>query len=232
MSIVARDQGRLDLALAEIEVSAYWVLGRSAPASGLTLGGLRQKVRQSPEQIIKAYSFEVDTPKGAEDALEAACAEHGGQRPQTMIFCAGKSRPGFWIEQTEESLVRCMQETYWAQAWSALVSRASVPNDVTTDGVSQAGAKRMVHDRVKGKMVFVGSTLSYMSMVGYSPYAPGKHAVRGEPHNLPAARPVSHMFSSLSLCERPRGVSAVRIYDVRHRRTHPLPRQHPQSRIH
>ena len=37
----------------------------------------------------------------------------------------------------------------------------------------------MVRDGVKGKIVFVGSTLAYMSIVGYSPYSPGKFAVRG-----------------------------------------------------
>ena len=98
-----------------------------------------------------------------------------------MIFCAGKSRPGFFVEQTEESMIRCMQETYWAQAWSALVSLASQDGiGRQTNTLPQAGGKRMVRERVKGKLVFVGSTLSYMSMVGYSPYAPGKHAVRGE----------------------------------------------------
>lgn len=37
----------------------------------------------------------------------------------------------------------------------------------------------MVRDDVHGKIVFVGSVLSYMSIVGYSTYSPGKFAVRG-----------------------------------------------------
>ena len=80
-----------------------------------------QNHRQATEQLIKAYSFAVDQAKGAEDALDAASEPHGGRVPDAVFLCAGKSRPGFFIEQTEESLTMCMQETYWAQAWSALV---------------------------------------------------------------------------------------------------------------
>ncbi|KAF7799968.1 hypothetical protein EIP86_011211 [Pleurotus ostreatoroseus] len=139
VSIIARDQGRLDKALSELE-----------------------NHRQTPEQVIKAYSFAIDTAKGAEDALDAASEPHDNRVPNAMFLCAGKSRPGFFVEQTEESLTMCMQETYWAQAWSAL-----------------AATKRMVKDGVHGKIVFVGSILSYFSMVGYSTYSPGKFAVRG-----------------------------------------------------
>ena len=38
----------------------------------------------------------------------------------------------------------------------------------------------MVKSGVKGKIVFVSSILGYFSLVGYSTYSPGKHAIRGE----------------------------------------------------
>ncbi|PSR73882.1 hypothetical protein PHLCEN_2v10302 [Hermanssonia centrifuga] len=139
VSIVARNQERLDKAMLELEAA-----------------------RQSPDQIIKAYSYSVDQAKEAEAALEAVCGAHGGRSPDALFLCAGKSRPGFFVEQTEESMQMCMQETYWAQAWSAL-----------------AASKRMVRDGVKGKIVFVASVLGYFSIVGYSPYSPGKFAIRG-----------------------------------------------------
>lgn len=44
----------------------------------------------------------------------------------------------------------------------------------------QVAAKRMARQRVKGKIVFVSSFLGYMSIIGYSPYSPGKFAIRGE----------------------------------------------------
>ena len=37
----------------------------------------------------------------------------------------------------------------------------------------------MVSQRVHGKIVFVSSFVGYISFPGYSPYAPGKYALRG-----------------------------------------------------
>lgn len=37
----------------------------------------------------------------------------------------------------------------------------------------------MVQTGVKGRIVFIGSTLSLMSFVGYASYSPAKHALRG-----------------------------------------------------
>ena len=38
----------------------------------------------------------------------------------------------------------------------------------------------MVRDGARGKIVFVSSLLGYMSIIGYSSYTPGKHALRGK----------------------------------------------------
>jgi len=95
-------------------------------------------------------------------ALDAACQPHGGRNPDAMFLCAGKSTPGFFVEQDEDSLRQGMDNGYWVQAWSAL-----------------AGSKRMVADRTAGKIIFVSSVLGYMSIIGYSSYSPAKHALRG-----------------------------------------------------
>lgn len=80
-----------------------------------------QAARQTPEQVLKAFSHDIGNATGAADAVEAASAAHGGRCPDAMFLCAGTSRPGFWVEQDEASLTLTMQETYWAQAWTALV---------------------------------------------------------------------------------------------------------------
>ena len=54
--------------------------------------------------------------------------------------------------------------------------------------VHQACSKRMVHDGVKGKIVFTSSALGYFSLVGYSTYSPGKFATRGTCSSLSAPR--------------------------------------------
>ncbi|KAI9512240.1 oxidoreductase [Russula earlei] len=139
VSIVARNKENLDKALAQLEAS-----------------------RVNPNQILRAYSYSLGTLGGATDALEAACVPHGGQTPDAVFLCAGKATPGFFIEQTEESLRKGMDDTYWLAAQSAM-----------------AASKRMVRTHTEGKIVFVSSVLGYFGLIGYSTYSPGKHAIRG-----------------------------------------------------
>ncbi|KAF8529180.1 hypothetical protein BU17DRAFT_73355 [Hysterangium stoloniferum] len=139
VSIVARDESKLGKALEAME-----------------------SVRQTPNQILKSYSFSLRSADSSSAALEAACQVHGNKAPDAIFTCAGASRPGFFIEQTEKMLLDGMDNAYWVQAWTAL-----------------AATKKMVRDGVQGKIVFVASTLGLMSIVGYSSYAPGKHAIRG-----------------------------------------------------
>ncbi|KAJ7129600.1 oxidoreductase [Mycena epipterygia] len=139
VSIVARDTKKLRDALAEME-----------------------KVRQSPGQKLESYSYSINEADAASAALEAVCAPHDGRCPDAIFLCAGTSYPGFFVEETEASLRKGMEMTYWVQAWTAL-----------------AAAKRMARDRFPGKIVFTSSFLGYMSLVGYASYSPGKHALRG-----------------------------------------------------
>lgn len=139
VSIVARSEENLRKALAQLEAS-----------------------RANPNQILRSYSYSLGTESGAADALEAACEPHGGQTPDAVFLCAGRATPGFFVEQTEESMRKGMDDTYWLAAWSAMVA-----------------SKRMLRTHTKGKIVFVSSVLGYFGMIGYSTYSPGKHAIRG-----------------------------------------------------
>lgn len=85
-----------------------------------------QKVRVSPNQVLKSYSFALHESASAATALEAACTAHGGRSPNALFLCAGGSTPGFFVEADEASLKKGMDMGYWVQAWTALVSRLSV----------------------------------------------------------------------------------------------------------
>jgi len=139
VSIVARDQVKLDKALEELETE-----------------------RQSPNQKIYAHSFALDTAQASTEALEAVCRPYDGEAPDATFTCAGASRPGFFVQMTEEDLVRGMFNGYWVQAWTAW-----------------AVSKKLVKQEKKGKITLVSSTLGYMSIVGYASYSPAKHALRG-----------------------------------------------------
>lgn len=115
MSIVARNEGNLQKALAQLEVLDFF---RSLC---LHLIFFPQTSRANPNQILRSYSYSLGTERGAAEALEAACEPHGGQTPDAVFLCAGKSTPGFFVEQTEETMRKGMDDTYWLSAWSAMV---------------------------------------------------------------------------------------------------------------
>lgn len=67
------------------------------------------------------YSFALDTAKASTDALEAVCEPYNGETPDATFTCAGASRPMFFVEMTDEDLIKGMNDGYWIQAWTAWV---------------------------------------------------------------------------------------------------------------
>lgn len=191
VSIVARNEGRLQKALKQLEVRRCVPHRAFSSAQMKPSPHYHQAARQSPDQILKYYSFSLDSEAGATAAIDAASEAHGGRSPDAFFFCAGKSTPGFFVEQDEASMRKGMDETYWAQAPSALVRAQglTVPCRCSCRN-TQAASKRMVSRHEKGKLVFVASVLGYFSIVGYSPYSPGKFAIRGTPQQPPP----SHLY--------------------------------------
>ncbi|KAF8309194.1 oxidoreductase [Clavulina sp. PMI_390] len=119
-------------------------------------------LRVSPGQQIHSYSFSLYALESSTAALKAASAPHGGKCPDALFLCAGASKPQFLLEMTEDDIKKGMDDAYWVQAWTAI-----------------AGSRMMVEQGIKGKIVLVGSTLSYFSFVGFASYSPGKYALRG-----------------------------------------------------
>lgn len=118
VSIVARNKERLDKALEILEVSKPF-------HPTLRLLNILQAARQTPKQILKAYSFAVDSEAGSLAAIKAASEPFGGRCPEAFFLVAGAARPSYFVEQDEELLRNGMQISYWAQACTALVRSAS-----------------------------------------------------------------------------------------------------------
>ncbi|KAJ7767637.1 oxidoreductase [Mycena metata] len=95
VSIVARNQERLDQALSQLKSE-----------------------RKYPGQQLHAYSFSLYTAAESAAALDAACTKHGGNSPDAVFTCAGAARPMYFVEMTEEDLRRGMDDAYWVQAWT------------------------------------------------------------------------------------------------------------------
>lgn len=121
-----------------------------------------EAVRQSEDQRFAWYSHSLATARESQEALQAVIAGHNGGTPDAVFLCAGSSKPGFFVETSEEELIQGMDMGYWTQAWTAW-----------------AVSKEMVKTRKKGKICFVSSTLGYMGLIGYASYTPAKYALRG-----------------------------------------------------
>lgn len=118
---MARNQERLDKALTQIEV-------RYIPQFKETsfISHSFQAVRQTPNQLLKAYSYPLTNATDSAAALHAVCEPHGGQAPDAIFTCAGSSKPKFFMEMTEDDLTQGMDNGYWVQAWTAFVCDITV----------------------------------------------------------------------------------------------------------
>ncbi|KAF8208980.1 oxidoreductase [Mycena galopus ATCC 62051] len=99
VSIVARNQDRLDSALEQLEAA-----------------------RQSPAQQLHAYSFSLYTAADSAAALEAVCAPFDGNAPDAVFTCAGAARPMYFVEMTEDDFRKGMDDAYWVQAWTVFAA--------------------------------------------------------------------------------------------------------------
>ncbi|TEB20975.1 oxidoreductase [Coprinellus micaceus] len=127
VSIVARDQGRLDKSLEEMEA-----------------------LRVSPSQILQAKSADLFSASHAKEALEHVCQAHDGQAPDAVFSCAGSSKPMWFVEMTEQDLKEGMDYGYWVQAWTVYAATKMMVRQ------GKKGAKICMVCSMLGYMSFAG----------------------------------------------------------------------------
>ncbi|KDR82721.1 hypothetical protein GALMADRAFT_238225 [Galerina marginata CBS 339.88] len=127
VSIVARNQEKLENALASIE-----------------------KLRVSPSQIFKTYALALYSAPAAVKALELVCEAHGGEAPDAVFACAGSSKPMFFVEMVDSDLVDGMTNGYWIQAWTAWAAAKKMVKE------RKKGPKIILVSSTLGYMSFLG----------------------------------------------------------------------------
>lgn len=162
--ITGGSQG-LGLAVAELLASK----GAHVTICSRTESKLRESVEKvkaaakSNSQNIDYIAADVSTFEGAKRAIESCRVV-----PDTVFCCAGGAKPGFFIEQTESDFEKGIKTDYW-----------------TCLATAHASANAMARTNLAdGKIVLVSSTLGLIGLVGYSQYAPMKHAIRGLAESL------------------------------------------------
>lgn len=95
--------------------------------------------------------------------LAAAVAKAGETfgPPDVLIACAGSAAPGLFLGTDVEEYARAMEINYVGTVRSI---------KAVVDGMVQ---------RRDGQIIIIGSAMSVVGFMGYSTYAPAKHALRG-----------------------------------------------------
>ncbi|WOO76558.1 3-ketodihydrosphingosine reductase TSC10 [Vanrija pseudolonga] len=135
------------------------IVARDAKRAEATVSHL--KTFASDSQKVFYVQADLTSRTESDAALEAASKTFGAS-PDYVFLCAGFSKPQYFVEASPEDLQSGLDGVYWVSAWTA-----------------HAVVKRWVKEGKKGTLTFVSSFLGYTSFAGYSPYSPGKYALRG-----------------------------------------------------
>ncbi|RKP09499.1 hypothetical protein THASP1DRAFT_5903, partial [Thamnocephalis sphaerospora] len=117
--------------------------------------------RKSADQRVQWISADISVAEQAVAAIRRAKADFDGMTPELIFTCAGISYPRYFVTQELAEFDAGMQVNYMGTLYTAHVA-----------------ARLMVHDNVKGKLVFISSTMGFVGFAGYSQYAPTKQALR------------------------------------------------------
>ncbi|KAH7323149.1 hypothetical protein B0I35DRAFT_390203 [Stachybotrys elegans] len=131
---------------------------------------LIEKTAKSPEQRFHAISADVSKAKYADSVVEEATQWNDGQPPEIVWCLAGLSTPKLWIEDGAiEAARHNMDVNYFGSA-------------EMSQSIMRVWLLPRKHDRNDGLLpkhiIFTGSVLSTLSMVGHGTYAPSKFAIR------------------------------------------------------
>lgn len=111
-------------------------------------------------------SADVSDPDGAARVVAEAIAWNSGQAPDIVWCIAGSSTPGLFIETSREVMRQQMDTNYW--------SCVDMAHAILTEWLapSSIGKGNTRH------LVFTSSAAAFYTVVGYSPYAPAKTAMK------------------------------------------------------
>ena len=104
-----------------------------------------------------------------------------GQPPDVVWCIAGAARPGMFVDAPVDSLRQQMDVNFFSAAYlahaalNAWLKPAAGSGESAATSTTPGGAKAAPEAR---HLIFTASFLALYSMVGYTPYAPGKSALR------------------------------------------------------
>ncbi|TQB67784.1 3-dehydrosphinganine reductase [Monascus purpureus] len=117
-------------------------------------------------------SADLTNPVECERVINETVSWNNGQPPDVVWCCAGNSKPGFFIDTPIQTLRDQMDAVYWTAAYTAhaVLRKWLAPVPASDESRSRSPRRHLI---------FTSSTLAFVPIAGYGPYAPAKAAMRG-----------------------------------------------------
>lgn len=123
-------------------------------------------------QKFNYISADLTNPVESERVIQEATTLNDGVAPDVVWCCAGTSHPGFFIDTPIQTLRDQMDTVYWTAAYTAHATLRKWLAPIAASDEARTSTPRR-------HLIFTASTLAFVPVSGYSPYAPAKAAMRG-----------------------------------------------------
>ena len=146
--IIAQDRTKLEKALTSIQSHAI-----------------------NPKQRFLQLSYDLRKPSSAPDILHTVTNWNNNSPPDIVWCCAGNAHPSFFADASIDTLRTQFDTVYWSAAYMAheTLNRWKEPR------VFNSSSQNPVHPR---QLIFTSSALAFFPVAGYTPYTPGKAAMK------------------------------------------------------
>ncbi|KAI9673529.1 MAG: 3-dehydrosphinganine reductase [Trizodia sp. TS-e1964] len=151
--IVARDVKKLEHALQYISAAA------ASPST----------------QRFHFISADVTIASEATRIISEVTEWNNNKAPDIVWCIAGSARPGFFLDTDTEILKQQMDVNYFSAAFMAHAILKSWLSPANSTSLNMAGKARPSEPR---HLIFTSSVVAFYTILGYSPYAPAKSALR------------------------------------------------------
>ena len=133
---------------------------------------IQEAAIDATKQRFHYIGADLTVPEECETVVSEATSWNNGHPPDIVWCCAGNSQPGFFIDTPIQALRSQMDTVYWSAAYTAHAVLRKWLAPVSPSDETRTNSQQR-------HLVFTSSTLAFIPVAGYAPYAPAKAAMRG-----------------------------------------------------
>jgi 3-dehydrosphinganine reductase len=170
--IVARDQKKLDDAIAYISVTA--------PVPPIhnekDLIEFQTAAKSPSTQRFHTISADLSSASENERILIEAIAWNNGQSPDIVWTCVGVAKPSLFLDAPLETHRMHMEVNYWSTCYLAHTVLKSWLQPSSSQAKPSSDTEKK--EQLPRHFIMTSSVVAFCGVAGYSPYSPSKSALR------------------------------------------------------